>query len=46
MVMWHGQLVSIINVRILLKFQNFISYYVRIITDYVNFTLENVKMTS
>ena len=36
------QLVSIINLRALLKFQIFISYSVGIITDYVNFhTFEN-----
>ena len=41
------QLVSIINLRALIKFQIFISYSVGIITDYVNFhTFENVRMTS
>ena len=47
MMIWCDQLVSIINVRVLLKFQNFISYSVGIITDYVNFhTFENVTNTS
>ena len=37
---------STINVRVLLKFQIFISYSVGIITDYVNFhTFENVRIT-
>ena len=44
MVIWSDQPVSIINVRVLLNFQIFISYSVRVISDYVNFKIsENVK---
>ena len=47
MMIWCDQLLSIINVRVLFKFQIFISYSVGIITDYVNFhTFENVRITS
>ena len=42
--MWRDQIVSINNARVLLKFQIFISFCARIITDYVFHTFENVKM--
>ena len=36
MIIWRDQLVNIINTRVPLNFQNFISYSVRIICDYAN----------
>ena len=44
--MWCDQLVSIINLRVQLKFKISISYSVGIIHDYMNFhTFENVRIT-
>ena len=47
MIICCDQPLSIINTRVLLYFQIFISYSVGIISDYVNFhTFENVRITS